>query len=155
MILALSGQVNAQTEYLQQIKISSGHCKSACGYDLGFHDIYFEDQLEYTIADSTFKYRKKPDTKAKELGINLSLIFADTKLHASLDSLFEKFEDFKSSPGKYFIYRLELVYSKSLTGLPAKTKTMDFGISTNPEKAHPKIIDAIIDDYRRIIYNAR
>lgn len=154
ILLTLCIQVNAQTDLPQKIRISTGRCNSTCGYALGFNNIRFEQELEYTLSDSTFRYRRIPNKDFKNLEVNPSVFFTDSNTYIFLDSLFQTFTDFKSSPGKYFIYRIELIYCTSKTGLPAKIKTMDFLITTNPEKTHPELIETLIEEYQRIKNNA-
>jgi hypothetical protein len=153
LILSFAVYGHAQTELPQKIRISKGECASPCGYENGFHDIEFKYQLEYRLADSVFSFRKKLTKNFKELTAINSKIFTDSTNYYLLDSLFQNFTDFKSSPGKYYIYKIELIYCKSSTGLPIKTKTMDFLITTNPNKIHPEFIDSLIDDYHSIIRN--
>jgi hypothetical protein len=155
LILSLTGQVNAQTELPQKIRISQGHCASPCGYDQGFHDIIFDHQLEYNLVDSIFSYRQNSNKEFKKLAAKSSKTFTDSSNYYFLDSLFQNFTAFKTSPGKYFIYRIELVYYTSSIGLPTKSQTMDFFITTNPDKIHPRFIDILINEYNSIIKNAR
>jgi len=155
LILSLTRQVNAHTELPQKIRISQGHCASPCGYDQGFHDIIFDHQLEYSLTDSAFRYRKSINKKFKKLAAKPSKSFTESTNYYFLDSLFQNFTEFKSNPGKYFIYRIELIYCTSNTGLPTKTKAMDFFITTNPKKIHPEFIDTLINEFDIIIKNAR
>jgi hypothetical protein len=154
LLLSLTIQVHAQTELPQKIRISQGHCASPCGYDQGFHDLVFNHQLEYSLVDSTFRYRKNINKEFRKFATKPSKTFNDSTNYFFLDSLFQNFTALKTSPGKYFIYRIELIYCTSITGLPTKTKTMDFFITTNPDKIHPKFIDTIIEEYDNIIKNA-
>lgn len=153
IIILFVGPVDAQTKLPKKISISSGHCVSPCGYDEGFHDIVFDHQLEYCLADSSFRYRKKSSRKFKTINVQPSSSFTETTTYTSLDSLFEIFPDFNPNPGKYFIYRIELQYFTSDTGLPSKTKIIDFWISTDPEILYPTFIDTLITQYQKIIYS--
>lgn len=150
--IILTGQVSAQMTLPQRIRISSGHCGSPCGYEKGFYDIIYDRQLEYNLTDSVFTYRKKTDRKFKKLDVKPSVSFTNIKTYASLDSLFQNFTEFTVSPGKYSFYRIELIHCTSRFGLPVKTETMDFYITTNPNKLHPQFIETLINEYRNIIY---
>jgi hypothetical protein len=155
LFLFIVGQVDAQTELPQKIRISLGKCNSTCGYSEGFNDIYFKQQLEYSLTDSIFRYRNKIKNKFSKLNKNDSGYFTNPEIYHLLDSLFNTFTKFKTSPGKYYIYRIELIYYTSKIGLPSKTKVMDFLITTNPERIHPKFIDELITEYEDILKNRR
>jgi len=156
-LLIFSGlsQLYSQTQLPQKIKISKGQCAVTCGYSNGFHDIYFIEELEYNLMDSTFRFKKKPNKEFRTLDIKPTDVFTNQETYSKLDSLYQNFTEFRSSPGKYFIYRIELIYYSegNSMGLPLKIKTMEFLISTNPNRIHPEFIDKLLSDYSKIYWS--
>ena len=139
-------------ELPQKVIISSGHCNSTCGYNNGCHDITFNQELEYSLTDSTFRFRNKTNKSFKKLEIKPSAFFTESSTYKSLDSLYENFTDFKMNRGKYYIYKVELIYCKDKMGLPLKTKVLEFLVTTNPEKLHPLFIDKLIEEYKCVVF---
>jgi len=145
----------AQTNELpKRIIISRGHCNSTCGYSDGFHDISFNQELEYNLVDSTFRFRKKTSKTFKKLDVKPQAIFTEPTIYYQLDSLYANFTDFKMNRGKYYIYKVEVIYCKDKSGLPLKIKVMEFLVTTNPAKIHPLFIDSLIDEYLHVIYRS-
>ncbi|MCI5056215.1 MAG: hypothetical protein MRY83_08905 [Flavobacteriales bacterium] len=152
ILFILSGNsIKAQKGIPNKIRISSGKCSAMCGYSTGFTNRFFIKQLEFDLDENKFRFRKKTKKKFNEIKIEPAEIFTNPKIYQSLDSLYENFTDFKMASGKYYIYRIELIYYKSRDGLPAKIKTMDFTITTNPNKIHPPFIENLINEYHRMI----
>ena len=142
----------AQQAIPQKIRISEGHCLGKCGYGDGFHDLYFSHILEYTLADSSFRYKKKAHKPFQVLRTAPTDIFTDPNTYVALDSLYQNFTAFTSSRGKFYIYRIELIYHSEVNtmGLPLQIKTMDFVESSNPNRIHPAFLDSVISDYKLI-----
>ncbi len=153
LLLIFNGEVNSQQLLPGILKISSGRCNSGCGYSKGFDDLYYKRELVFNLADSTFKFRRKSNKSYIKIDKHPPNIFLDSTTYTFLDSLYNEFTAFKSSRGKYFIYRIELIYCNSKIGLPIKSKSMSFFITTNPNRIHPKLIDDLIIEYNKLIHD--
>lgn len=131
--------------------ISEGACnQKMCGYDIGFENLKFIKQLEYNLGTQKLNFRKNINSTFKTLNIQTPSIFTEESTYEKLTQLFESFQNMESNPGKYYIYRIELIYYSNKYFLPQKNKTMDFILTTNPNKIHPEILERIIDSYREI-----
>jgi hypothetical protein len=138
-------------ELPKKIIISRGRCTSACGYEKGFHNLQFRQELEYNLSDSTFRYRKKLNNKFVKINRPNPDIFADSSTYQKLDSIYDNFTEFKMSPGKYYIFKIELIYFSAKAGLPLKSKTLIYLWTTNPKKYHPSILDKFRTLYYELI----
>lgn len=153
-LLLLLATISAGAQKLEKpdkIRISTGRCASKCGYSLGFNNRFFVKHLEYNLNENKFYFRRKASHKFKVLDLEGVEVFENDKTIEALDSIFEKFVDFEMSPGKYYLYRIELIYCKSKTSLPSKIKTMEFILTDNPERKHPGIIEKLINEYLLIL----
>ena len=151
MLLLSLSTAKAQKALPEKIRISKGHCIAPCGFEKGFQNLKFDMQLEYNLSDSTFRYKRKANKKFKTLSAKPTAAFTNAASYNSLDSLFENFAAFNAGRGKYFIYRIELVYAMPGKELPAKIKMMEFYITTNPEKMYPVWMEQLIDAYNDIV----
>jgi len=138
-------------ELPQKIIISRGRCTSTCGYQNGFHDLKFCQELEYNLSDSTFRYRKKLNNKFVKINRPNPGLFADSSTYQKLDSIYNNFTEFKVSPGKYYIFKIEFIYFSDKAGLPLKSKTLIYLWTTNPKKIHPSILDNLRKVYYELI----
>lgn len=148
-------QARTQTGLPQKIKISLGNCNATCGYTHGFNDIHFQNELEYDLRDSTFRYRKKPHKPFKKLDAKPGEIFTNLDIYSKLDSLYENFTEFKSSRGKYYIYKIELIYVSdgNKLGLPLKIKTMEFVTTKGRDSINPEFIELLLREYSRVYWS--
>jgi hypothetical protein len=145
------------SQFPDLIKISRGRCATTCGFSYGFHDVYFINELEYNLSDSTFRFRKKPNKKFIFSDEKPTQLFTDSNTYIQLDSLFDILTKLPPQRGKYFIYRIELIYESEFEdiGLPRKIKTLELFITTNPKRTYPEILDDFLWEYNRVFYASK
>lgn len=151
MLLLFQSHLSAQKVLPDQIRISRGKCNGECGYGKGFRNISFVKELEYSVADSTLRYRKNSGKPFRVIDADPTF-FLQESLYTQLDSLYENFSDYRFSGGKYRVYRIELVYSNNHKwSMPSKVKTMEFIIADDPDKVQPVFIDPLLREYHSLL----
>ena len=143
--------LHAQFPLPQKLRIAEAHCAAPCGYSKGFHDLYYDEYLEYNLETEEFRYKRKAKKEYKNITIGERTIFSSPSLYHSLDSLFEHYEGYQHGGGKYFMYRIELIYCKDPAGLPSKSKVIDFIYTTSPEQVLPEFMKVLLHEYEEII----
>jgi len=139
-----------------RIRISTARYKILCKKCDSYSDVYFRRQVEYSLADGTWWYRKKEGKRFKQFTYGTPSSFTSSRTYQYLDSIFNTFTHYEASDAKFSVYKIELIFYEKRYGLPAKVKTMEFKCR-NP-LAHPKeatIIEQVIFDYRALLRTAK
>jgi hypothetical protein len=146
------GQAYAQTEMFREMRISKGHFRPFCRKCRAYHDIFFDKQLEYNVADSSLWFRKKEKKRFRKLQTQAPAIFIAKETALALDSLHGEFTKYKEWGEKFSVYKIELIYYSSKGQLPHKIKTMTFLYDPFIKEGEPRnILETVVDEYLAVI----
>lgn len=152
IMLVLLGEIYtyAQAELPQKIRISQGDCTAMCGYRFPFDNINYKNQLEYDLNKKTYRFRKKSKKKFKEICNIESKLLTKVELYDQLDQLYQKAQDISTGAGKYYIYKIELIYFKNELELPSRIKGIEFLETDVGNDLFPKVLSELIEEYKKI-----
>lgn len=136
----------------KKIRISRGKCNKICSYNHPFNEIRYKDQIEYNLNLKSYRFRKKGKNKFKEICYDKKSMLSNKKMYSELEKLYEGIEKIPIGAGKYYIFKIELIYYEQELELPSRIRAMEFLHTDIIDEIYPKILLELVEEYENIMH---